>query len=166
MIIKSGNLEMVLSKDSDVTLRDLACKPEVAKFLTEKWTYPEGMPHALEFTIYHEDTLIGFAELKSIRWFNRRAEVGLFLDPQWQGRGMGFEAMQALVTHAFDHLNLHRLEAEVIEYNKPALRLVENLGFVNEGLLREARYYNGKYFNILSYGLLRREFAALKNRKK
>lgn len=158
MIIKSSNLELVLSKGSDMMFRDLAKKPEVAKFLTEKWTYPEGMPDAMEFALYHEDTLIGQAELKSIRWFNRKAELGLFLDPQWQGRGMGFEAMKVLMTHAFDQLNLYRLEAEVIEYNKAALRLVKKLGFVQEGRLREARYFDGKYFDILSFGILKHEY--------
>ncbi len=165
MIIKSNNLELVLSQDADVMFRDLAGNPEVAKFLTEKWTYPKGMPDVMAFALYHEETLIGQAELKSIRWFNRKAELGLFLDQQWQGRGMGFEAMKVLITHAFDQMNLYRLEAEVIEYNKAALRLVKKLGFVQEGRLREARYFDGKYFDILRFGILKHEYKNFEEQK-
>jgi RimJ/RimL family protein N-acetyltransferase len=35
---------------------------------------------------------------------------------------------------------------------------VEGFGFVLEGRLREAKYNNGKYYDILRYGLLKKEF--------
>lgn len=59
---------------------------------------------------------------------------------------------------AFGTFNLYRLEAEVMEFNEPSIRLMESLGFKLEGRLREARYVDGKYWDILRYGILRREF--------
>ncbi len=55
-------------------------------------------------------------------------------------------------------MNLHRLEAEVIENNSPSIKLVEQLGFKLEGKLREAKYTEGGYIDILRYGILKNEY--------
>ena len=138
--------------------KKIALQQGVVQNLTEKWTYADGTPDSLTFGIIQDEKIIGQAAFKSIRWFNRKAELSLFLDPDFHGKGIGKNVLQLMTHHAFSHLNFHRLEAEVIEYNKPALKIVEKLGFVREGCLREARYYDGKYHDIYRYGLLRNEF--------
>ena len=55
-------------------------------------------------------------------------------------------------------MNFHRIEAEVVEYNLAGKHLFEKLGFKQEGVLREAKYFEGKYYNIFSYGLLAKEW--------
>ena len=55
-------------------------------------------------------------------------------------------------------MNLYRIEAEVIAFNKVSVKMVEGLGFVKEGILREAKYSNGKYWDIYRYGILRSEY--------
>lgn len=142
----------------NVTTKNIALLPGVAQNLTEKWTYPDGLPDSITFSILQNDDILGQAAFKSIRWFNRKAELSLFLHPDHHGKRIGMKVMDAMIKHAFNHLNLHRLEAEVIEYNKPALNLVKKLGFICEGCLREARYFDGKYYSIYRFGLLRNEF--------
>ena len=60
--------------------------------------------------------------------------------------------------YAFNKMNLHRLEAEAIEYNKASISMLEKFGFVLEGTLREAKYSDGKYWGVYRYGLLRQEY--------
>lgn len=55
-------------------------------------------------------------------------------------------------------MNLHRLEAEVIETNSASIKLIEKFGFKKEGVLREAKFQNGKFIDIYRYGLLRSEY--------
>nr|NQU94426.1 GNAT family N-acetyltransferase [Bacteroidota bacterium] len=165
MIIRSKQLILKSIEKADDASPEIASNPEVSKYLTEKWMYPEGMPDTLTFSIEFEGKTVGQVALKSIRWYNRKAEMSLFLDPALQGKSLGTRALEAIMKHAFFDMNFVRLEAEVIEYNKPAIRVAEKLQFTREGLLREAKYHNGKYFNIIRYGILKREFEAYLNEK-
>ncbi|MCF8366905.1 MAG: GNAT family N-acetyltransferase [Bacteroidales bacterium] len=144
------------------SVAEIALMEGVVQNLTEKWTYPDGMPDSITFELIIEGSVIGQAGFKSIRWFNRKAELSLFIHPQYQEKKIGTKILKAMIAHAFDHLNLHRLEAEVIQYNLAGRKLVERLGFVKEGCLREAKYFDGKYFDILRYGLLKSEYGNIK----
>lgn len=158
MNISCKEVHIVLDKTGGSVAGEIALLPGIVQNLTEKWTYPDNMPDSMVFDLWKDEKLIGQAAFKSIRWFNRKAELSLFIHPDYQGKKIGSKIMEAMIGHAFMQLNLHRLEAEIIEYNPAALRLVEKLGFVNEGRLREARYFDGKYYDILRYGLLKSEY--------
>ncbi|AKI98351.1 hypothetical protein IX53_09135 [Kosmotoga pacifica] len=133
--------------------------------MSERRWYTEPMPSEMCFRLEVEGELIGEVSLKSIRWFNRKAEVSLFIVPKYQGKGFGKKALKLLMKHAFETFNLHRLEAEVFEYNTVSQKLLESLGFKLEGVSREARYYNGKYWGIFKYGILEDEFVKRENKE-
>ncbi len=71
------------------------------------------------------------------------AILGYKLDELEVGRGYTTEALQALVDYAFNEIKLHRIEANIIPRNLPSVRVVEKLGFVNEGLARKYLKING-----------------------
>ncbi len=158
MVIKANNLCLKSTDEKNEAILKITEIPEVSKNLTERWMYPEGMPDSLVFVIIHQERVAGSCALKTIRWFNRKAELSLFLDPSFHHKGIGTNALIALMKHAFYCMNFYRLEAEVIEYNEPALKLVRKLGFFEEGRLRQAKYFEGKYYDIFRFGLLKYEF--------
>ncbi len=55
------------------------------------------------------------------------------------------EAVGKVVEYAFDVLGLHRLEANIMPRNKASLRVVEKLGFSEEGLSRKLLLINGRW---------------------
>ncbi len=60
---------------------------------------------------------------------------------------------------AFEMLNMHRIEAEVIEYNIPAQQIeIDYLGFIVEGRKRKSVYKCGKYYDSLVLGMLREDW--------
>ncbi len=77
-----------------------------------------------------------------------------------QAKGYGEKALGAIIEFGFKRLNLYRLEAEVIDGNIPSVKLMRKFGFVEEGRLREAKYVNGIYKDLLRFGLLRKEYSA------
>ena len=106
------------------------------------------------------DRVIGTVTLAHIDRTHRRAGVGFALaKPVW-GQGYATEAVARLIEHAFDDLELHRLEADVDPRNEPSLRLLEQLGFLREGLLRERYHLAGEIQDSVIMGLLRREWVA------
>lgn len=104
------------------------------------------------------DRVVGTCTLTSFSLEHRRAEIGFALGrPHW-GHGYATEALHALLTHAFESLDLHRLEADVDPRNARSIRLLEHLGFRHEGLQRQRYLINGEAQDALLYGLLASEW--------
>ena len=108
--------------------------------------------------------LIGTTTLFNLNLDNGRAELGYAMGRAYWGKGYMHEALQALVSHAFEVLELRRLEADVDPRNAASIRTLERLGFQREGFLRERWHVNGEIQDAFFYGLLRREWEHL-NRK-
>jgi len=88
----------------------------------------------------------------------RGAELAYWFGPEHHGQGYASDAAARLVQYAFEDRNLRRLYAQVGEFNDASVGLLESLGFVREGTLREAAWFRGEYHDVLSYGLLRAEW--------
>ena len=86
---------------------------------------------------------------------SKHAEIGFGLHRAFWGKGLMTEAARAVVDCGFDLLQLHRIEAEIDPRNAASARVLERLGFVREGLLRERWIFNGEIADGAIYGLLR-----------
>ncbi|MEB6381347.1 GNAT family N-acetyltransferase [Leclercia adecarboxylata] len=86
------------------------------------------------------------------------AEVGFLFAPQAQGKGYGFESLQAVCDYAFMQGGIRRLTATVTAGNVASKRLLEKTGFVLEGELRESYWLAGEWYNDWLFGLLRKEY--------
>jgi len=82
-----------------------------------------------------ERDFVGACDLSEIDWRHRRGEVGFLLTHGAWGRGYGLEAMRAVVDHAAA-LGLKRLWARAHAGNQRSERLLQRLGFEEEGYLR------------------------------
>ncbi|MCI8428344.1 MAG: GNAT family N-acetyltransferase [Lachnospira sp.] len=108
---------------------------------------------------YGNDDIIGLVSLVSIDYMNQSAEFHIMIgNKNKQGKGVGTFAVLAMLYHAFNNLNLQRVELMVLEDNIIARNLYEKVGFVHEGTKRNARYKNGKFVNMLIYSILKDEY--------
>lgn len=73
-------------------------------------------------------------------------------------RGMGTEALQLWVSYLFRYPEFHRIGLETWSFNQRMIRVAEKVGFVHEGTVREAREWNGARIDMVTYGILRREW--------
>lgn len=80
--------------------------------------------------------------------------------PKGTGRKLGGTA----IAHAFDRLALHKICAQVLEFNEASIRLHLALGFVQEGRLRQHARIDGNYYDLLCFGLLRQEWKLKENK--
>jgi len=79
----------------------------------------------LRLMIEHKATKsgIGLADLYDFDPHNRRAGVGILLDPQQRGKGFATDALQLLARYAFQFLRLHQLYAHIPLANEPCRAL-------------------------------------------
>lgn len=105
-----------------------------------------------------DGAFIGWCGLTRWNPHFRSASLGYcFNDAVW-GNGYATESARALLRWAFDTLELNRVQAEVDTRNAASARVLEKLGFVREGTLREDCVVNGEVSDSWVYGLLRREW--------
>lgn len=73
-----------------------------------------------------------------------RANIAYELAPAWWNRGIMTEAAGAMLTFGFETLGLHSIEAETHPDNIGSRRVLEKLGFVQEGYFREKYFDTGR----------------------
>ena len=77
-----------------------------------------------------------------------------------RGRGLGREAVGLLVDHLFRTSAVERVGATCDVDNVPSYRLLEALGFRQEGTLRSALFHHGRWHDVRIYGLIRTEWTS------
>ena len=106
----------------------------------------------------------GWVKIGNLSFFDinpriHSAEVGIMIgNKKYWNKGYGTEAMTLLLKHGFETLNLNRIMLVVYADNPRAIRCYEKVGFVFEGEMREARYSDGAYHNVLIMSVLRSEW--------
>ena len=80
--------------------------------------------------------------------------MGYALDSDYLGRGYMTEALKRVLTMGFDDLELHRIWATADVENARSWRLMERVGMVREGLLREDKLVRGRWRDSYMYSIL------------
>lgn len=76
------------------------------------------------------------------------------LGPSARGRGWGTEATRLILGHAFEVVGLHRVELEVYAFNPRAQAVYEKVGFVREGVRRDALRWDGEWVDAITMAIL------------
>lgn len=85
---------------------------------------------------------------------NKQASIGCGLSRKSQGDGLSYEAVFALANFGFNELGVHRIYAETISKNLPAIKLCKSLGFRQEAHFREHRFFKGKWWDTVVLAVL------------
>ncbi|MEO1036313.1 MAG: GNAT family protein [Pseudomonadota bacterium] len=109
-----------------------------------------------------ERFLCGYAMLRFDAGLNS-AELGYWIGAPYWHQGFATEAADALVTYAFGTLALQRLSACYLTRNAESGRVLEKLGFEQEGLQRQHSFKYGYGEDLVLTGLLRSEWLARPN---
>lgn len=114
-----------------------------------------GEEDAIRLIICEDGEPVGHVVLWIRDWVVGTGEIGIWVIPAAQGRGVGRAATSLLVTHGFDALGLHRITAEdVLVTNDASNALFESLGFTQEACRRDAAYVGGEYVDTVDYAVL------------
>ncbi|MFZ5824124.1 MAG: GNAT family N-acetyltransferase [Bacillota bacterium] len=149
--------------------------PEVAHLLYEEKLGPVPSPLALAASIWlaslsvrpewaivdERERFIGIIRLWRISERNRSAMLTIFIgEKAYWGKGYGSDALRLALREAFGPMDLHRIELHVFDFNHRAIRSYEKVGFVTEGVRRQALRRGTRYHDIVVMGITREDFAA------
>ncbi|MCE2440159.1 MAG: GNAT family N-acetyltransferase [Candidatus Latescibacteria bacterium] len=95
---------------------------------------------------------------------NRVGTIGYSVARRFWGNGLATEAAGAVIETSFAAFpDLNRIQATTDEQNAGSVRVLEKLGMVREGVLRQDQYLRGRFRNTVWCGLLRCEWEARRN---
>jgi UDP-4-amino-4,6-dideoxy-N-acetyl-beta-L-altrosamine N-acetyltransferase len=110
---------------------------------------------------FEDDSFIGIIQLNRIDWIARSAYFGITIgEKKFQGRGMAVDSMRTLFAYAFGCLNLRKICLEVVAFNARAIKLYREFGFVEEGVMKEQVYLEGRYHDLVLMRMFDTEFRA------
>ncbi len=112
----------------------------------------------LVFGIFKDDKYIGNIGLHDMKKPNNSAMIGYWLAENEQGNGTMTDCVRALVDYGFNSLSLNRIYIYCADKNQKSRDVPKRLGFVLEGVLQDEEYLNGKYFDLVVYGILKRNW--------
>jgi [ribosomal protein S5]-alanine N-acetyltransferase len=159
--------------DGDLeALFDLFADPEVARFTdTGPFTDPAEAVEVVEWIAGlfasrrglrwaiterdRGDVMIGTCGFNRWHRWNNSAEIGYDLARRCWGRGVMTEAVRAMVRFGFERMALNRVEADVTVGNEASARVLDRLGFHEEGTLRQRGLWKGSYHDVRLFSLLR-----------
>jgi len=108
-----------------------------------------------------DGAFIGWCTLARWNPTFRSASLGYCISDAAWGQGYATEAAGALLQWAFKTLDLNRVQAEADTRNAASARVLEKLGFVHEGTLRQDCIVNGEISDSWIFGLLRSDWQSM-----
>jgi RimJ/RimL family protein N-acetyltransferase len=140
---------------------DLAAWDDEAEAKFWSWyTTRNQQPDRLDLAVVDQATggCVGEVVLNDVSAANRSCGFRTLLGPAGRGRGLGTEAVRMIVGYGFERLALHRISLEVYSFNPRARRVYEKVGFVTEGILREALRWDGQWIDATVMSILAPEW--------
>ena len=138
--------------------------PSSMKFHLDWFNNLKNEPFNKRFAIEsYEGELIGLSHMNKIDWKNSHAWHGIVLgNSNIRGKGYGFDSVMTTMKYAFDELNFQRLDGAMISYNTHSINFYCNkLGWKKEGKRKNYYYRDGKYWDKIDVGILRKDYYSL-----
>ena len=127
--------------------------------MAERWiashasTFYGGRGVNFAMTLTSDGTLIGSVSL-GVTPAHRRGELGYWVGVPYWGNGYCTEAAQATVRYGFEGLGLHKVTSRHMVGNEASGRIMEKAGMTREGLLRDEIWKDGRFYDLVVYGLV------------
>lgn len=152
--MQSDDLDMVRQwRNHPEVRRHMYTQHEISEEEHRQWfsrTRQTTGTHLLIFE--HAGKACGFINVTQIRQ-GPIADWSFHLSPCAQ-KGTGFQLGCTVLDHVFQHLQLHKLCGEALDFNERSIRLHYRLGFHREGQLRDQHFDGSQYHDVHRFGIL------------
>jgi len=110
---------------------------------------------------------VGWTGLFEISYISKHGEFRVFIGEKsfWK-KGIATEALKLLIEYGFNKLNLHRIFAGTNIESKAVQAMFTKLFMIKEGVFKESLYRNGKYYDTIHFGILKKEYQKKVKEKK
>lgn len=159
--IEESDLEQIRLWRNLESLRDYFREVyEIPLWKQKEWfKNSNSNPNEKYFIIKLNETnkALGVVGINYINWINAHCQLSLYIgvdELYIDDKGWALEAAQLIQKFAFNTLNLHKIFVEIFDFDRLKMKLLNDLGYLHEGTLKEHVFKKGKYNNSLIYSKL------------
>ena len=113
---------------------------------------------AIAFGMFQNASLCGVIDLHGWDHSLQKAEIGYWLGEAYRGQGIALECCKALMSFAFQQLDLNKIEIRFALQNEKSGKIPIKLGFTKEGILRHSAKLHGQFVDMVVMGMLKKDF--------
>lgn len=162
--------------DAEEMYNNWACDGEVTKYLTwqphksadatqallSEWSarYKNDNYYNWGIEIKETGELIGNISVVSMKEYISEAELGWCMGRRWWGQGIMPEAAREVLRYLFSEVGINRIIAGHDVSNLKSGRVMQKIGMMREGTLRQAGLNNTGIVDMVLYSILREEYGA------
>ena len=138
--------------------------PHTSLLQTESWiriiidNYRERKSLVWKIVDKTDGRIAGAVTLWNMDLESLMSEIGYELHPDYWRKGVMTETLNCLLDLLFGEFGLNRVEACPLQHNLASVKLLEKVGFLKEGTLKERVYFQGRFLDQYYYGLLKSEW--------
>lgn len=103
----------------------------------------------------NDNKFIGSFGFNTIDNFNRKADISYEIHKNYRNLGISTKTLKKIIEYGFNELQLQRIEANCTIDNIASQKLLENLGFEKEGVLRKYKYIRGENQDSFIYSVVK-----------
>ena len=176
--LKTNRLKLRAMRMSDARdIYEYSCDPQVARHVlweahqnihqTRAYIryvlrqYRAGTPSSFCIELTDTGKVIGTIGFMWVSNENRSAEVGYSLSRSYWNQGIMTEALREILRFGFETLNLNRIEAQYECDNPASGKVMEHVGMLREGTIRQRLYNKSRFVDVELYAILRDEWRRL-----
>lgn len=145
--------------EPDWTDRDATLEAFRNRIRLQERVFRSGAAIALLAFRKSDGEMIGGVTLSDIRQFaSRSATIGYWIGEPHLRKGYGAASVKLVLNYAMLDLRLNRVEAACQPGNIASRRLLEKLGFKEEGLARDFLFINGEWRDHALFAVTARDY--------
>lgn len=138
---------------------------EISSIMQKKWfeNIVNNDKNTIMFAIHDKNTkeLLGCCGLCYINWVHRYSDLSLYIGKNEcyiDNEGIAEESCKLLFDYSFYELGLNKIWTEIYEFDYMKNNLYTQMGFKQDGFLREQYFYDGKWWGSYIFSLLEKEY--------
>lgn len=118
---------------------------------------------ALNLSILFRKKVVGAVGFSSISYRHASANLQYWLAESYTGKGIMARSVDHIISLGFEYYPIRRIHAECATGNIQSRKVLERLGFSEEGIVRQCETLGDRVLDHVVYGLLKSEFRQLEN---
>lgn len=119
------------------------------------------MQTEIQLALEYDGEFAGALSFHTLVLEEAKAEIGYWLTIDARGKGIATAAIKLLTGYGFETIGFHRIEALVVESNKPSMKVLLNAGYLQEGVLRDKSCCgDGTRENMIMFAAIRTDWEA------
>ena len=158
-------------KEDAKSISQAANNPNIAKYLRDVFPYPytladaeffielctqHGNDNQLNYAIVIDGKAVGSISVQvKTDVYRKSAELGYWLSQEYWGKGVMSAAVKQICKEAFQKFDIVRIYAEPFAHNAASRKVLQNSGFLLEGIMKNGVFKNSQVYDYCMYALLK-----------